>query len=70
MLKRAPDLLKDWNIIWNYNQSQKLLRLTIFSWKSPKLMLDLLKDTQNSPSPLVQYCAKLGKTMPGSGGQE
>ena len=38
-------------------------------------MLDLLKDTQNSPSlppphTLVQCSAKSGKTIPGSGGQE
>ena len=33
-------------------------------------MLDLLKDTQNSPSHLVQCCAKAGKVMQGSGGQE
>ena len=46
------------------NQSQKLLRLTLFSWKSPKKMLDLLKDTQSSPSPLVQCCVKSGKAMP------
>ena len=31
-------------------------------------MFDLLKDTQTSP--LAQYCAKPGKTVPGSGGQE
>ena len=48
------------------NQSQKLLILTIVSRKSPKQMLALLKDTQNSPSPLVQ---KSGKAMPHSGGQ-
>ena len=33
------------------NQSQKLLRLTIFLWKSSKKMLDSLKNTQNAPSP-------------------
>ena len=33
-------------------------------------MLELLKDTQNFPSSLVQSCAKSGKAMPGSGGQE
>ena len=39
-------------------------------------MLNLLKDTQNSPSlppplyTLGQCCAKSGKTIPGSGGQE
>ena len=33
-------------------------------------MLDLVKDTQNSSSFLVQCCAKPGKAMPGSGGQE
>ena len=36
------------------------------SWK----MLDLLKDTQNSPSALVQFRTKSEKAMPGSGGQE
>ena len=35
-----------------YNQSQKLLRLTIFSWKSPKIMLELLQETQIFPSPI------------------
>ena len=29
-------------------------------------MLDLLKDTQNFPSPLVQCCAKFEKAMPGN----
>ena len=33
-------------------------------------MLDLLKDTQISPSPPVQCCAKSRKTMLCSGGQE
>ena len=33
-------------------------------------MLDLLKDAQNLSCPLFQCCAKSGKTMPGSGGQE
>ena len=33
-------------------------------------MLDLLKDTQNSPSALVQFRTKSEKAMPGSGGQE
>ena len=33
-------------------------------------MLDLLKDTQNPPFPLVQYFAKAEKPMPGIGGQE
>ena len=37
--------------------------------KSQKL-LDLLKNIQNSPLHLVQYYAKSGKTMPGSGGQK
>ena len=37
---------------------------------SPKKMLDLLKDTQNPPFPLVQYFAKAEKPMPGIGGQE
>ena len=37
--------------------------------KSQKL-LDLLKNIQNSPLHLVQYYAKSGKAMPGSGGQE
>ena len=31
----------------NLKSLQKLLRLTIFLWKSPKNMLDLLKDIQN-----------------------
>ena len=35
-----------------------------------KKMLGLFKDTQNSPSPLVHCCAKSGKVIPGSGGQE
>ena len=33
----------------SYNQSQKLLRFTIFSGKSPKKMLDLLKDPRITP---------------------
>ena len=33
-------------------------------------MLDLLKDTQNFPSALVQFHAKSEKATPGSGGQE
>ena len=33
-------------------------------------MLDLPKDTQNSPSTLVQCCAKPEKAIPGTGGQE
>ena len=45
------------------NQSQKKLRLTTFSWKSPKKILGLLKDTQNSLSLLFKYCVKSGKTM-------
>ena len=38
------------------NQSQKLLRLAIFSWRSPKKMLDLLKDTHNSTPPGSMLC--------------
>ena len=52
------------------NQSEELLRLTIFLWKSPKKMLDLLKDTQNSHSCLVQCCLKSGKGIPGNDDQE
>ena len=33
-------------------------------------MFDLLKDTQNSPCPLVQCCEKSGEAAAGSGGQE
>ena len=33
-------------------------------------MSELLKDTHNSPSALVQCCTKFGKVMPGNGGQE
>ena len=36
------------------------------SWKK----LDFLKDTQNSPYPLVRCCAKFGKAVSDSGGQE
>ena len=43
------------------NQSQKLLRLTIFSWKSPNKVLDLLKGTQNFPSPWFNVVPSLGK---------
>ena len=46
---------------YNYNQSQKLLRLTMFSWKSPKQMLDLLEDTQNSSSPWLNVVPRLEK---------
>ena len=49
------------------NQLQKLLRVTIFLRTSPKKMLDLLRDTKNPPSVLIQCCAKSGKVMPGSG---
>ena len=45
------------------NESQKFLRLITFSWKSPKKLLHLLRDTQNSPSPLVKCCVKNGKAM-------
>ena len=68
--------MKSLNIITLYtqihqfydSQSQKLLRLTAFLWKIPKKLLDLLKDIQNSPSPLVQYCAKSEKAMLGRSG--
>ena len=33
-------------------------------------MFDLQQDTQNFPSPLVQWCAKSGKAEPGFGGKE
>ena len=33
-------------------------------------MFELLKDTQDPPSPLVQCCAKSGTAIPGSGYQE
>lgn len=33
-------------------------------------MLDLRKNTQNSPSALVQCCAKSRKAIAGGGGQE
>ena len=46
---------------WTYNQSQKLLRLTIFSWKSPKKMLDLLKDAQKCLSPWFNVVPRLEK---------
>ena len=53
------------------NQSQiLLLRLVIFSRKSPKKMLDLLKDIHNSPSSLVQCFSKSGKPMLDRGGEE
>ena len=52
------------------DNQQTLLGLTRFSWKSPKNLLDLLKDSQNFLSPLVQCYAKSGKAMPGSGVQE
>ena len=39
-------------------QSQKLLKITIFSWKNPKKMSDLLKGTQTSLSALVQCWTK------------
>ena len=51
------------------NQSQKLLRLAIFSWRSPKKMLDLLKDSHNSTPPGSMLC-QFGKAMPSSGGQK
>ena len=55
----------------NLQSLQKLLRLTIFLWKSPKNMLDLLKDIQNFLFPRFNVvCAKSVKAMPGSGGQE
>ena len=38
--------------------------------KKSRKLLDLLKNIQNSPLHLVQYYAKSGKAMPGSGGQE
>ena len=37
------------------------MRLTIFSWKSPKKVLDLLKDTQTSPSPWFNVVPRLEK---------
>ena len=37
---------------------------------SHKKMFESFKDTQHSPSPLVLCCAKSGKAVPGSGGQE
>ena len=40
----------------------------MFLLKNNKKMLDLLKDTRNSPLPLVQRCAKSGKTIPNRGG--
>ena len=43
------------------NQSQKLLRLTIFSWNKPKKILDLLKDTQNFPYPWFNVVPSLEK---------
>ena len=52
------------------NQLQKLLRLTIFSWKSPKKMLELFKDIKNSASPMVQCRVKSLKAMPAKGGLE
>ena len=45
----------------SHNQSQKLLRLTIFSWKSPSKVLDLLKDTQNFPYPWFSAVPNLEK---------
>lgn len=32
-------------------------------------MFELVKDSQNSPLPLVQCCSKSEKAMPGGGGQ-
>ena len=52
------------------DNQQTLLRLTRFSWKSPKNLLDLPKGTQNFLSHLVQCYAKSGKAMPDSGVQE
>ena len=52
------------------NQLQKLLRVTIFSWKSPKKMLELLKDIKNSAAAMVQCCVKSWKAMPASGDLE
>ena len=43
------------------NQSQKLLRPIIFSRKNPKKVLNLLKDTQNSPSPWFNIVPSLEK---------
>ena len=54
----------------SYNQSQKLFRIIIYPWKSPKKMLDLFKDIHNSSSSLVQCLAKSRKTMPDCGDQE
>ena len=54
------------------NLSQKLLRLIIFSWESPKKVLDLLKDTQNSPFPwfnVVPSLEKLCQAMVGRNDQ-
>ena len=65
----------DYTINRNENKDKKLLRLTIFLSKSPKKVLVLkqvIKLAQRYPQspPLVQCCAKSGKAMPGSGGQE
>ena len=43
------------------NESQKLLRLITFSWKSPKKLLHLLRDTQNSPSPWLNVVSRMEK---------
>ena len=54
-------------VIFSYNQSQTLLKLKAFSRKCPKTILGLPKDTQNSPTSLVQCCVKCEKTMLDSG---
>ena len=54
-----PSGLRELNRISLYNQIQQFYItmvslyyiLSIFSWKSPKKMLDLLQNIQNSPSP-------------------
>ena len=60
-------------MFWLFKKLQSVTKIIethyIFMKKSQKL-LDLLKNTQNSPLHLVQYYAKSGKAMPGSGGQE
>ena len=55
-------------ICHSQNQSQNLLRLTIFWWECLK-KIRLGQRCQEFPLPLVQCCAKL-KVMADSGGQE
>ena len=50
-----------WLVLSSYNQSQKLLRLNIFLWKSSAEVLDLPKHFLNSPSPWLNVMSSLEK---------